>query len=150
MIVSPGRPDPQVLRRHLLALSRAVANLERHRGTTAEQLAADPDLAWAIERGLQLCAQNAIDLATHLAVSSGRDVPDYAAAIDALAELGIVPAEFASTFRGIAGFRNVLVHGYLDVDLTVVSRLLDTGLGDFTEFARLIERFLEKDRTERS
>ena len=75
--------DPQglVIRRHLLALQRAVANLERHCGATTQELAANPDLAWAVERGLQLCAQNAIDLATHIAVSSGRDVPDYAAAM---------------------------------------------------------------------
>lgn len=143
--MSPGRPDPLVIRRHLLALGRAVANLERHRGATEVQLAIDPDLGWAVERGLQLCAQNAIDLATHLAVSSGRDVPDYAAAIDTLAELGIIPVNFASTFRGVAGFRNVLVHGYLDVDLTVVSRLLNEGLGDFTEFADHVERFLAEE-----
>ena len=79
--MSPGRPDPLVIRRHLLALQRAVANLERHCGATTQELAANPDLAWAVERGLQLCAQNAIDLATHIAVSSGRDVPDYAAAM---------------------------------------------------------------------
>ncbi|NOZ94073.1 MAG: DUF86 domain-containing protein [Acidobacteria bacterium] len=140
--MSPGRPDPLVIRRHLLALRLAVANLQRHCGATAEELAADPDLAWAVERGLQLCAQNAIDLATHVAVSSGRDIPDYAAAIDALAELGVIPRDFAAAFRGIAGFRNILVHGYLEVDLSVVSRLLNERLGDFIELADHMERFL--------
>jgi len=36
----------------------------------------------------------------------------------------------------------VLVHGYLDVDLAVVHRLLNEDLGDFTEFAGHVDRFL--------
>ena len=44
--MSPGQADPAVVRRHLLALD---------------------------ERGLELCAQNALDIATHLAASTGRD-----------------------------------------------------------------------------
>lgn len=96
-----------------------------------------------VERGLQLCTQNALDIATHLAASAGRDVPDYATAIHQLSDLGVLPAEFAARFRPVAGFRNVIVHGYLDVDLTVVHRLLNNRLDDFVEFARLVGLHLD-------
>ena len=102
-----------------MALQRAVAVLERHRGCTVDDLESDPDLRWSIERGLQLCAQNAIGVATHIAVASGCDVPDSATAIDVLSDLGVLPRDFARQFRSVAGFRNVLVHGYLDEDLLV-------------------------------
>lgn len=92
-----------------------------------------------MERGLQLCAQNALDIATHLAASAGRDAPDYASAIDVLGDIGVLPAGFALRFRGIAGFRNVLVHGYLGVDPARLHQLLNSGLGDLAEFARLVE-----------
>ena len=95
-----------------------------------------------VERGLQLCAQNALDIATHLAASGGRDAPDYASAIDALGELGVLPAEFALRFRGIAGFRNILVHGYLGVDLSRMHQVLNSGLDDFADFARFIEGYI--------
>jgi len=96
-----------------------------------------------VERGLQLCAQNALDIATHIAASQGRDVPDYASAIDELGRLGVLDREFAREFRNIAGFRNILVHGYLDVDLEVLHRLLSQRLGDFESFASQVETFIE-------
>ena len=67
----------------------------------------------------------------------------YAAAIDKLADEGILPRAFASRFRGVAGFRNVVVHGDLDLDLATVRRLLQTGLDDFVTFAEHINLYLE-------
>jgi uncharacterized protein YutE (UPF0331/DUF86 family) len=140
--MSPGQPDPVIVRRHLLALDEAVHNLRRHAGRPLSTLLSDSDERWAVERGLQLCAQNVLDVATHLAASAGRDAPDYASAIDVLGDLGVMPAEFAGRFRGIAGFRNVLVHGYLGVDIIRVHQVLNSGLDDFVEFARFVEAYL--------
>jgi len=142
--LSPGQVDAAVVRRHLLALDGALQRLRRHAGRPLSALTGDPDAQWVVERGLQLCAQNALDIATHLAVSAGRDTPDYASAVDVLGELGILPTDFARRFRGVAGFRNVLVHGYLRVELERVHELLNSGLDDFAEFARHVERFLER------
>ena len=140
--MSPGRIDPAVVRRHLLAIDEAIQTLRRHQGKPVETLASDREELWTVERGLQLCAQNALDVATHLAASAGRDVPDYGAAVDRLGELGVLPRKFAAQFRAVAGFRNVIVHGYLDVDPKVVHRLLNGRLDDFGEFARYIDRYL--------
>ena len=142
--MTPGQPEIAVVRRHLLALDEAVRQLRRHAGRPLTALLADPDERWAVERGLQLCAQNVLDIATHLAASAGRDAQDYTSAIDALRELGVLPGEFALRFRGIAGFRNVLVHGYLGVDVARVHAFLNSGLDDFIEFARLVEIHLRR------
>jgi uncharacterized protein YutE (UPF0331/DUF86 family) len=142
--VTKGQPDPEVVRRHLAALREAIANLGRHAGRTAPELRANADLRWAVERGLQLCAQNALDIATHLAAAAGLDAPDYATAIDRLAEIAVLPAEFAARLRPIAGFRNVLVHGYLQVDLDILARVLNERLRDFEEFARRVEAHLAR------
>ncbi len=140
--MSPGQLDPAVVRRHLLALDEALQRLRHHGGRPLSALEGDLDERWTVERGLQLCAQNALDIATHLAASAGRDAPDYASAIDVLGDLGVLPAEFARRFRAIAGFRNVLVHGYLGVDLAQLHRLLNAGLDDFVAFARFAEGHL--------
>jgi len=66
-----------------------------------------------------------------------------ATAIERLAELGVLPRPFAASFRAVAGFRNVLVHGYLKVDPHAVHRLLNERLEDFSEFARLVTAYLE-------
>jgi uncharacterized protein YutE (UPF0331/DUF86 family) len=142
--MSPGRLDPAVIRRHLLALDEALQVLRGHQGRSLEELAADREERWIVERGLQLCAQNALDVATHLAASAGHDVPDYAAAIDCLVEMGVLPHDFGARFRGIAGFRNVVVHGYLNVDVALLHRLLNEHLDDFAEFARRVGAHLER------
>lgn len=140
--MSPGEFDPGVVRRHLYGLDQALQVLRRHQGRPVEELAAKVEELWLVERGLQLCAQNALDVATHLAASAGRDAADYASAIDHLAETGVVPRDFAARFRGIAGFRNVIVHAYLDVDPALVHRLLNERLDDFAEFARHVSTYL--------
>lgn len=92
-------------------------------------------------------------MATHLAASGGRSTQDYGGAIDRLGEMRVLPPEFAATLRPLAGFRNVLVHGYLEVDVAVVVRLLGERLEDFAAFAAWIgtwrRREGERDRTSR-
>ena len=115
--MSPGQIDAGTLRRHLLALDETLTRLAAHAGRGVEILQNDVDERWAVERGLQLCTQCVLDIATHLVASAGRDVPDYATAIDELGRLGVLPDELAKRLRPLAGFRNALVHGYLGLDV---------------------------------
>jgi uncharacterized protein YutE (UPF0331/DUF86 family) len=127
----------------LLALDQALQILRRHQGRGVDILRSDREERWLVERGLQLCVQNVLDIATHIAASAGRDVPDYATAIDQLAEVDVISREFAKAFRAVAGFRNVVVHDYLDVDAVIVHLLLNERLGDFEEFARMVSCYLD-------
>ncbi len=140
--MTSGAIDVAMVRRHLAALDVAVQTLRRHTGRPADLLRTDIEEAWVVERGLQLCAQNCLDVATHLAASAGHDVPDYATAIDTLGTMGVLTPEFTRGFRGIAGFRNIVVHGYLAVDHDLLHRLLNERLADFVAFAATIEEHL--------
>ena len=59
-------------------------------------------------------------------------------------ETPLTPIEFARRFRGVAGFRNVLVHGYLEVDVARLHRVLSEQLDDFVAFADHVERYLAR------
>jgi uncharacterized protein YutE (UPF0331/DUF86 family) len=141
--MSPGELDASVVRRHLLALDQTLQTLRAHQGRPLDDPLGAREERWVVERGLQLSIQNVLDVATHIAASAGRDVPDYATAVDRLAELGVVPRDFAVRLRPLAGFRNVIVHGYLDVDLEIVHRLLNERLDDFVEFARHVSLYVD-------
>ena len=141
--MTAGEIDVRVITRHLAALREALQVLSKHSDTPIENLKSDPNERWAIERGLHLCAQNSLDIAIHIVASQGRDVPDYTSAIDELGRLGVLPHEFVSKFRSVAGFRNVIVHGYLDVDLELLHLLLNERLGDFETFASHIETYVK-------
>jgi len=140
--MTPVERDLQLIRRHLAALDGALTQLRRHTGRPLALLSSDLDERWAVERGLQVCAQNCIDLATHLTASAGQSPNDYGSAIDALVPLGVLDPAFASRFRAVAGFRNVLVHAYLEIDLARMHQLLNQRLDDFAKFAAEIRRAL--------
>lgn len=137
--MSPVRLDAATVRRHLLALDQALRHLQRYVGREAAQLKGDLSERWAVERGLQLCVQNVLDIATHLAASSGHDVTDYASSIDQLGALGILPAALASDLRPLAGFRNALVHGYLQIDVDRLHVVLNQHLGQLRDFAKHVQ-----------
>jgi uncharacterized protein YutE (UPF0331/DUF86 family) len=95
--------------------------------------------------GLQLSIQAILDIASHIAAGLAFPTPhDYRELLLTLGERGVLPAEFAEQIAGIAGFRSILVHEYLRVDLREVYRALHERLDDFREFARQIALFLQK------
>lgn len=142
--MTPGNFDRRIVDRHLLALREAVRELQRHAGVTPNELRADTDRRWAIERGLQVCTQNALDIAAHLCATAGRDSSTYRSSLDCLVKVGVLPADFGDSFSSIAGFRNVLVHNYLDIDLDAVAGMLGEHLADFETFASHIEAWCGK------
>jgi uncharacterized protein YutE (UPF0331/DUF86 family) len=117
------------------ALVNAVTRLRRHQAITVEQYLADEDLQWVIERGLERAAASVLDMGAHVLAIVGQPVPEnYTAVIDGLAAAGVLTKAFARSFRAVAGFRNVLVHEYLNIDPEVVVGVLRDHLDDFEAF----------------
>jgi uncharacterized protein YutE (UPF0331/DUF86 family) len=140
--MSPGRIDSIAVRRHMFAIDEALTELARHAGQEVDVL--DRQLAerWAVERGLQLCVQGVLDIATHIAAGHGRDTPDYTSAIDELGRLGVIPVELAGKLRPLAGFRNVLVHGYLKLETRRVHAVLNDHLDEIRAYVAAIDAYL--------
>ena len=51
---------------------------------------------------------------------------------------GVLPEALAERLGAMAGFRNVLVHGYGDVDLSIVEDVVEKRTGDLLEFVRQV------------
>jgi hypothetical protein len=69
--MGPGEIDVEVVRRHLAAQHGALSVLAARSEDSIEELEADTELLWIVERGLQLCCQNVLDIATHIAAGRG-------------------------------------------------------------------------------
>jgi uncharacterized protein YutE (UPF0331/DUF86 family) len=61
---------------------------------------------------------------------------------DLLEHAGRIPADLATSLRQMTGFRNVLVHGYDDVDLSVVRDVLEHRLVDLERFIAIVRQTL--------
>lgn len=99
---------------------------------------------WAAERGLQLAAAAVFDVGSHLLVSHINTTPsDYESMIRQLAERSAIDDDLRSRLEGLGGFRNILVHDYLDVDADRVWAYLQDDLDDFVDYAAQIEAFVD-------
>ena len=59
-----------------------------------------------------------------------------------LARAASFPPDLAARLERMAGFRNVVVHMYQDVDLGIVRDVVLNHLGDLLEFAAAVRRRL--------
>ena len=127
-------------------LSVRLARLEPLKSRSKAEFDADPYLRDIAERNLEVAAQCVLDISHRLISLAGGPRPrDYYEAILHLGELGVLPPDFATHLAPLAGFRNILVHEYLEVDWQEVYRNLQQ-LGDLARFAELVREWLRRQK----
>jgi uncharacterized protein YutE (UPF0331/DUF86 family) len=110
---------------------RSLARPERIRSDVREER--------FVEHTLPMAAQAALDVASHLVSDERLGEPRTNRELfHLLARAGILDRLLAERLADMAGFRNVLVHGYQDVDLAVVEEAPTSGPSDLTAFVATI------------
>ncbi|MBP8163754.1 MAG: DUF86 domain-containing protein [Propionivibrio sp.] len=88
---------------------------------------------------LQLAAQAAIDVASHIVSDDRLGEPRTNAELfELLHRAGWLGPDLTRAMRNLAGFRNIVVHGYEDVALGVVRDIVRDRLPDLLGFAAAI------------
>jgi uncharacterized protein YutE (UPF0331/DUF86 family) len=92
-----------------------------------------------VEHTLQIAIQAALDVASHI-VSDGRlgEPQTNRDLFDLLTRAEWITPAQAGPLKNMASFRNILVHGYEDVDLDIVRSVLKVHLDDLAAFATSI------------
>jgi uncharacterized protein YutE (UPF0331/DUF86 family) len=110
------------------------------------ELEKDEDIQDLVDRRLQIAVEICIDIAVHLA--SGLNLPGQDTAKDVfmlLGKEGVIKKELAKKIGKACGFRNILVHQYLDIDYHEVFRVYQEDINDLRNFAKAVVNFLEKN-----
>lgn len=127
-------------------LSTRLARLEPLKSRSKAEFDADPYLRDIAERNLEVAAQCVLDISHRLISLAGGPRPrDYYEAILHLGELRVLPPDFAAHLAPLAGFRNILVHEYLEVDWQEVYRNLQQ-ISDLSKFAELVREWLRRKK----
>ena len=131
--------DPALVEKKLALIESCVSDLRRL--AKPEALATDVREQRFVEHTLQMAIQAALDVASHI-VSDRRlgERRTNRELFDLLHRDGWLEAALVRSLRNMAGFRNVLVHGYDDVDLSVVRDVLGNHLVDFEAFVAAIRQ----------
>ena len=133
----------EAIRQRLLKLEQAVSRLQELGQSDRTVLRANFRDAWAAERGLQIAAEIVLDIGNHiLSAHFGESARDYEDVIARLAGRGVIDDPLRARLKGLGGFRNVLVHGYLDLDPDRVADYLKDAPAQFTDFLDTIRRWL--------
>jgi uncharacterized protein YutE (UPF0331/DUF86 family) len=118
--------------------------------TDREQFVSDYRLYGLAERYLHLSIECLLDVCNMLVSGLGLRKPErYQEAVDILAEAGVLSQGLVRRLAGVAGFLNILVHDYLDIDRRLVYQYLQDGLDDLEFFAQEVVRFLRTQRAGR-
>jgi len=101
-----------------------------------EEFVREPALHDLAERYLHLVVEACLDLANHWI--SDKALPTPSASRDTFSILeraGELSPGMADKLRGWAGFRNILVHEYLEIDHSISYRTIQHELIDLENFA---------------
>jgi uncharacterized protein YutE (UPF0331/DUF86 family) len=114
----------------VLRLLRSVTDdlaVLRDEASADDRRRADPLWLRGVKYTFVTAIEGCVDVAQHLCASEGwGPARNNADAMRVLGRHGVLPAELAARLAGAVGFRNVLVHDYVDVDDNIVlARLRD-------------------------
>ena len=135
--------EPRVVEQRLKKLDETLRRLEPMAATPREAFLADFRTHWAAERGIQLAAEAALDIANHILAGHFDRFPETnEQGLDALLETGVISPATRARLRGFGRFRNILVHGYLDLDIGHVYDHLQQVPADLRAFIQDVAAWL--------
>lgn len=136
--------DQHVLVSRLSALEGYLAKLEAFARYSREEFLGDEDVHHLAERYLHLACECMLDVAQHVISDMGYRQPEgYRDTMDVLREEGLFDEDLTERLKGWIGFRNILVHLYVEIDHGVSYQAIAEELGDLKAFASRMASLLE-------
>ena len=135
-------PDLVIIEKHILSYISDLENLKKHKNVTYEEIRANKDLLWTLERGIYLLTQNLFDMLAHIISADFNEKWDYYSDIaEILRQKNIISHEEKDILNQMVGFRNRLSHEYLSLDLNVLTDIINNRLDDFNKFLLIIKNY---------
>lgn len=129
--------DRDIVVGKLSNLREALARIEEVERKDVESWMREDLYALYLQRAVEAC----IDLAHHLVAANDWPTPKSAAdAFATLCERGLFDESFEETLVSMAGFRNIAVHAYGDLDAEIVRDIAANHIDDLREFGRRVAR----------
>ena len=137
--------DRDVIAAKLESLRRCVERVRARTPASAGKLISDYDAQDIICVNLERAVQACVDIAAHILSDGEYPVPEtMAGTFDALERQGTLTRDLAERMRRAVGFRNISVHAYQALDWEIVHSIATERLGDFVEYALVIDAVLTR------
>lgn len=133
--------DVELIAKRLAFIETCLSELRRE--ARPDRVETDVRERRFIEHTLQIAIQAALDVASHIVSDEKLGEPcSNRELFELLVDHGWIEESLRAPLRQMAGFRNILVHGYTAVDPAVVRDVVEDHLGDLEAFATAIRKRL--------
>ncbi len=133
----------EIIKEKLKELDTILQELSKHKGHTVDEITVSLSLRWTIERGLIAAANLIFDIADHILGGHFGVYPEtFEDSLRLLKEKEVISPEVYSRLKGLGGFRNILVHEYLKVDMKELSKNFARAFEDFPAYSREVQNWL--------
>lgn len=133
----------EVIRKRLNSLDEYLDILRGLQKYSLDEFVSNPEIYGSVERFLQLAIETTIDIGNHITSALGLGEINWYSDVAALMEeKGYITVELRERWIKMIGFRNILVHDYLEVDRKIVYSVLQNRLDDLEELKRAFAKFL--------
>lgn len=136
--------DFEIVLRKLKNIKKYLDQLQTKSQLSQADYEADFEQQLIVERLLHLLIESAIDVNTHIIVSSSQPPPEtYRTSFLTMGEMGVISAELAKEVAPSAGLRNHLVHDYDDLDSEIVRQAIAIALNLFPQYLQQVRNYLK-------
>ena len=135
--------DKAIANRKLQKIVKYLATLKSFANLDQQSYLDDFSQQLIVERLLHLIIEAAADLNSYLLVRSGQPPPEtYFNSFTEAGRQGIISQDLAQQLAPSAGLRNRLVHGYDEIDPTIVFQAIPFALELYPRYVVQIQRYL--------
>lgn len=139
--------NKDLVKRKISKIQEGLNHLADFKDKNFEDVARDYIQFAAVKNILMEIIGRGIDINEH--ILSQKEVDnlaklDYAQTFLALADLGVLPEDFAREISKSAGFRNAIVHNYDQIDLGSVYESIDKAVDQYDNYCRHILNYIER------
>lgn len=134
--------DRDILLAKIASIRKCLDRILKVTGGAPESLN-DQDVQDIFVLNLQRAVQAAIDLAAHLVADEKIGLPaNLKENFTLLESRQVIDAPLSRRLQAMVGFRNIAVHDYRQLDLTILKSILEHRLGDLDTFLQVVtQRF---------
>ena len=135
--------DRDVVLNRIKNLEDNINYLKKIENYNQKTFSKDPDIYYRFERSLHLAIEAVLDLGNHLIADQNLETPDSNRDIfRILFKNEIIDEGLKESLVKMAGFRNILVHDYLDLDRELEYEIIKSNIKDIKEFMKIVLKYI--------
>ncbi len=131
--------DKEKIAKRISEIQTAVDHLRRYTSLDVKEFLSNDEQIAAAKYHLLIMIEGCISICTHISTKELHRIPEgYSTCFDILTENNIIDSELGSRLQKMAGFRNLLIHQYWEIDNQKVYRFIKSDIADVARYIEII------------